>query len=168
VNILALDCSLKTGWATLINSRIESGVQDFSKERTRGESPGMDFIRFNRWLEGMYLAGEKIHADGEVLSYGLVVFEQAHLRGGHATNLCVGMTTRVQEFAARIGAECMPVHTATLKKFATGSGRSGKEEMMLEFFKATGREPITDDEADAFFLLKYGMKEIGAMEEYNV
>jgi hypothetical protein len=160
MNILAVDCALKTGWATLINGRIESGVEDFGAKRMRGESPGMDFIRYNRWLEEM----RTICLPSR---YGLVVFEQAHLRGGHATNLCVGMTTRAQEFAARIGAECLPVHTGTLKKYAVGSGNAGKGLMMEAFEEATGCRPIDDNHADAYWLLRFAMNEVGIKEVGN-
>ena len=150
MNILALDCSLKTGWATLINGRIESGTQDFTKKR--GESNGLVFMRFNAWLDSLG-------------KYDLVVMEQAHHRGGAATNLCVGLTTRVEEFAQRIGAECMPIHSATLKKFVTGSGRAGKDLMIVAFEKTVGRTPVTDDESDAYFLLKLAMNEFNITQE---
>ena len=47
-NILALDLATMTGWATLIDGKINSGVQNFSKKR--GESNGIMFLRFNAWL----------------------------------------------------------------------------------------------------------------------
>jgi len=160
MNILALDCATKCGFATLINGRIESGVQDFTKKR--GESNGLVFMRFNAWLDKMnQMSGT---ADFVRDGFGLVVFELAHHRGGAATNLCVGMTTRVEEFAHRIGAECMPIHTATLKKFATGSGRAGKELMIEAFEAATYRRAVDDNEADAYFLLKFAMNEFNITE----
>ncbi len=158
MNVLALDCSLKTGWATLINGRIESGVQDFTKKR--GESNGLVFMRFNAWLDSMIL--NNFCGKNE---FNLIVYEQAHHRGGAATEICVGMTTRVQEFAHRIGAECMPVHTATLKKYATGSGRAGKNDMMDAFMKIFGYKPVDDNEADAYWLLKYAISEMGIPAE---
>jgi len=162
LNILAIDAALKTGWATLINGRIESGVQDFTKKR--GESNGLVFMRFNAWLDGLYRMGIR-NVDNRCLrSFELVVYEQAHHRGGAATNLCVGMTTRVEEFAQRISAECMPIHTATLKKYATGSGRASKEQMIEAFEAATYRRAITDDEADAYFLLKLAMNEFNIIQ----
>jgi Holliday junction resolvasome RuvABC endonuclease subunit len=148
-NILALDCAQKTGWATLINGHIESGVQDFTKKR--GESNGFMFMRFNAWLDGMRL-----------LSYfNLIVFEQSHHRGGYATEIGVGLTTRAQEFACRNGAEHMAVHSMTLKKFVTGSGKASKSDIMEWFMKKTGRVPISDDEADSMALLYYACDQIG-------
>jgi len=164
MNILALDCALKTGYATLINGRIESGVQDFTKRR--GESNGLVFMRFNAWLNElakMAFNDGAAPCDGHKV-FDLVAYEQAHHRGGYATEIGVGLATRVQEFAARIGAECMPVHTATLKKFATGSGRAGKSAMCDAFMEIFGYKPVTDDEADAYWLLKYAMSQVGEQE----
>ncbi|GAH01811.1 unnamed protein product, partial [marine sediment metagenome] len=86
MNILALDCGTNTGWASEVDGRIESGVQDFSLKR--GESKGIRFLRFNTWLKIML----------ELTKPHIVVYEMAHLRGGHATEILVGMTTRIEEF----------------------------------------------------------------------
>jgi len=157
MNIFALDTSTKTGWATLIDGQIESGVQDFTKKR--GESPGMIFMRFNAWLSGIGDFAYSKLIDTH-LPFDVVVYELAHHRGGYAANLCIGLTTRVQEFAARIGAESMAVHTATLKKATTGNGRASKEDMMVWFKEQTGRDPIDDNEADAYALLMLACKEL--------
>jgi Holliday junction resolvasome RuvABC endonuclease subunit len=149
MNILALDTATRTGWASLIDGQIESGVQDFTKKR--GESPGMIFIRFNAWLR---------HAFGGT-QFDVISVEQAHHRGGYAANLCIGFTTRVAEYAAYIDAESMEVHTSTLKKAITGNGRASKEDMMAWFKGETGRDPVDDNESDAYSLLIYTMKELG-------
>jgi len=149
MQILALDTGLKTGFATLINGQIETGVQDFSKRR--GESNGLMFMRFNAWLEEIHQLS--------MIKIDLIVFERAHHRGGYATEIGVGLTSRVQEFAVRIGAEYMAVHANTLKKFITGNGKAGKEAMMAWFEMKTGRKPESDDEADALALLYFALHE---------
>jgi hypothetical protein len=58
----------------------------------------------------------------------LIVYEQTHNRGGAATEVAAGFTTRVQEFAARHGIEHAAVHSATLKKFATGRGEEAGDD----------------------------------------
>lgn len=149
MNILSLDLAIKTGWATFFDHKINSGVQEFILKR--GESPGMRFLRFRAWLK-----------DVESLCPGridLIVFEQAHHRGGAATQLCVGMVTDVLAFAADIKAETMPVHTGSLKKYATGKGNAGKEEMKAAARKM-GYLPIDDNEADACLLLEYAMEDL--------
>jgi len=149
MNILSLDLATKTGWATFFNHKISSGVQKF--ELKRGESPGMRFLRFRAWLQEV-----KELCPGKI---DLIAFEQAHHRGGAATQLAVGMVTDVLAFAADIGAETMPVHTGTLKKFATGKGNAGKEEMKAAARKK-GYLPIDDNEADACLLLEYAMADL--------
>jgi len=151
MNILSLDLATKTGWAAFFNHKILSGVQEF--ELKRGESAGMRFLRFRAWLKTM-----KDNCPGKI---DLIVFEQAHHQGGPATQLAVGMMTDVLAFASEIGSDTMPVHSATLKKFATGSGRCGKDEMKIAARKK-GYLPIDDNEADACLLLEYALTELKA------
>jgi Holliday junction resolvasome RuvABC endonuclease subunit len=152
---LGLDMATKTGWCFASNNKIvgrvgkstiiESGVQDFAKRR--GEGNGLLFMRFRKWLIDLC----------ETLKPDLIVYERAHFRGGAATELCVGMQTRAQELAAEIGVESAPVPTGTLKKWATGKGNAGKEQMMEMASVYLGREPIDDNEADAALLALYGL-----------
>lgn len=158
--VLALDLATKTGWALRDrNGRVESGVQEF--ELKRGESTGMRFLRFRKWMRDMIALGE-LGAQYSKEEPGLILFEQAHHRGGSATQLCVGLVTNVLADAAQHSIEHMSVHSATLKKFATGSGKSSKEEMITKakaFFP--GIEIIDDNHADALLMLKYGLAELG-------
>lgn len=89
----------------------------------------------------------------------VIVYEQAHHRGGAATAVCVGLVTEVLAFSAEHDIETMPVHTASLKKFAAGSGRASKTDM-IEAAKARGWNPQDDNEADAQLLLEYGLSEL--------
>ncbi len=151
MNILALDCATRTGWACLLDGNIESGVQDFTKKR--GESNGILFMRFNKWLR-------------EITPFNVqvIAFEQAHHRGGAPTEICVGLTTRVMEFAASIDAEYMAVHSASIKRQATGKGKASKADMMLWFERTVGRPAIDDNEADARALLGFIMEDLGVGE----
>jgi Holliday junction resolvasome RuvABC endonuclease subunit len=155
--ILALDCATKTGWALMQDGKlVESGVEKF--EAKRGESPGLRFLRFRTFIDRM--AGLMLERAAAANVGCVMVYEQAHHRGGSATELCVGMTTRVQEVAAANGIEYATVHTATLKKFATGSGRAGKPEMVEAARKRWGVEPADDNEADALMLAAYTISEM--------
>lgn len=147
--VLGLDCATKTGWClwdAAAGKRLESGVVTFTVGR--GESPGLRFLRFRTWLYELVRLGT---ANG----LALVAYEQAHHRGGAATELCVGFTTRVQEIAADNRIECATVHTGTLKKWATGSGAAGKPEMMAAAVPHLGRDPIDDNEADAVHIARW-------------
>jgi len=147
MNFLCLDCGTKTGWASLVDGRIESGVQDFSLKR--GESKGIRFLRFNTWLVGML----------ELVKPHVVVYEMAHFRGGHATEILVGMTTRIEQFCEEKGIEYSSIHSATLKKFATGSGRANKQDMIRMASQFFAKTVESDDEADALLILKWAMRE---------
>jgi len=150
MKILAFDFGSRTGWAALRDGHIESGVQVF--DLSRGESPGMRFIRFRRWLEELLT----------LIGPGLCVYEAAHHRGGYATELLVGMTTRLQETCAERGIEYTAVHSATLKKFATGSGRADKSAMVKRAAERFPDRRIADDnEADALLLLECARAKFG-------
>lgn len=152
VPVLALDLSLTTGWALWDSfGRVTSGVQSF--ETKRGESAGMRFLRARRWLrEVLSLAGGK----------GVIAYEQAHHRGGHATAVGVGLVTVVLEEAADQGWETTNVHTSALKKHATGKGNAKKPDMVAAARARWEREDVTDDnEADALLVLAWALDEIG-------
>jgi len=146
MNILALDLGSKTGWAVRMSSgEVVSGVQEFKV--ARGSSVGVRFIAFRHWFTAV-LGTFRIE---------YVAYEQAHLRGGAATDLLVGFTTRVQEICEEMGQiPFLAVHSATLKLFSTGSGRAEKDAMMAAAkAKYPGIEPQDDNEADALLLLEY-------------
>lgn len=148
--ILALDPATKTGWCLWsVDSGhiIESGVQDFTKRR--GETNGLLFLRFRKWLSDM------------MPDVGLLAYERAHFRGGAATEIGVGLQTRIQEAAAEHGIEAAPVHTGTIKKWATGHGNASKEEMMARAVAYLGREPLDDNEADAVIIAAWAADEYG-------
>lgn len=151
MTIIALDCASKTGWAIIKDGRIiESGVQDFTKRR--GESNGLMFLRFRKWLTDLIEAIGKV----QVLAY-----EAAHHRGGAATEICVNLTGRVQEIAQQEEAECASVHTNTLKKWACGDGKAAKENMMAIAKIRLGRDPIDDNEADATLIGLWAWEQYG-------
>lgn len=159
MNILALDLATKTGWALSESGRIESGIQTFDVRR--GESPGMRFLRLSRWLEEIARVDHE-HPHGVL---DLIVYEAAHHRGGAATAVGVGLASHVLSFCARHGIEHQPVHTATLKKFATGSGRGDKSAMLAAAVRRgwyNDGERVTDDdnEIDAVCLLHYALSEL--------
>lgn len=144
MKILALDLGTKTGWAfgdTKDDSQVYSGVQDFSLKR--GESSGMRLLNFDKWIYDM-LAKHKPQVVG---------YEMPHQRGGHATQLLLGMLGILHVACVKAGVQYSSVHSATLKKFATGSGRASKEEMISAAMKKFRRALLIDDnEADALHI----------------
>lgn len=150
MNILAIDAGTKCGWAAWKDGKLESGVMKF--EMKRGESAGMRFIRFNAWLRDMLLV--KIWPE-------MVIYEMAHHRGGAATELTIGMVTRIQEECERRKIEYSSVHSAMIKKFATGKGSAEKKEMIKEARRRFNINIIDDNHADALLILAW------AKEEFN-
>lgn len=148
MKILAIDQGTLTGWAIAKDRKLlDSGVQSF--ELRRGESIGTKYMRFRMWLHGILDLG----------NFNLVVFEQAHHRGGASTEAAIAFTTRILEECAVSGIEHCSVHSATLKKFAVGRGNAKKPDMIAAARKKwVLANPVDDNEADALLLLAYAME----------
>ena len=137
MRILGIDASSKTGWCLMLDGKVlESGVKEFKTER--GESNGIRFLKFRKWLDSML--------DFEP---NLIAYERAHHRGGAATELCVGFVTRIQEIAAERDIEYMGIHSATIKKEITGKGNADKDAVKKAVMKKFRIKPIDDNHADA-------------------
>jgi Holliday junction resolvasome RuvABC endonuclease subunit len=150
MKVLGLDTATKTGWAVCENGKItDSGVQDFQKRR--GESNGGMFLRFRKWLADIISA----------VKPDLIIYEQAHHRGGAATEVCVNLTGRVQEVATAAGIEYARYATGEIKRLGTGKGKASKEEMIIAAAKILGRDPIDDNEADAVIIAFIGGQDYG-------
>jgi len=153
--VLAIDPGTNLGWAMLLNGTIYSGVQRFNI--SRDESPGMRWLRFSSWL---YEINKQAGGNIDVIYH-----ERPHHRGGAATAVLEGFVSHLQTFAAQIGAEIKAVHSGTLKKFATGKGNAGKDEMIQaaisKFISPTLPVVIDDNHADALHLLSLAMAELG-------
>lgn len=145
--ILALDPGSSCGWA--VGPPVNSGVWQLAP--ARGESPGMRYVRLRAMLEQTLRAYPTLR---------LVVAEAAHHRGGAATEYAVGCLATMQAWCAEHGIDHATVHSATLKKWATGRGNAKKPELQrlgaLRFKPTTS----TDDEIDALWLHAYGSEVI--------
>ena len=156
MNILALDLATRTGWALIEHGRRESGVQVFDVKR--GESPGMRYLRFRRWLEEI---GPR--AD-------LIVYEQTVRSPGRmAIEIADGFATRVQEYCAAQGeagrvVDHQGVYPATLKKWTTGKGNAKKPDMLAAAFQlgfvSHAAATWDDNEIDAICLREHALAEI--------
>lgn len=166
--IIGLDPGCKTGWAICRDGHVvESGVQTF--DLARGESPGMRFLRFRHWLGEL---SWRITAMREVRRRELqstefetvvLAYESSFQRGRHAKELYHGFITRIQELAAERKDECLPGHTATIKKWSCGNGRASKADMIDAARKrlGSGDAPIAEDEADAILIALWAWERIG-------
>ena len=151
--ILALDTATKTGWALILRGSVyESGVQDFSKKR--GESNGIMFIRFRRWLTDMLKESKP----------DMVVYEQTghSFKNASAMEIAFNLSGRAQEIADEHFVPYTTYTPSALKKFATGKGNADKKAMVEAVYDRIGKRVESDDEADAILL---GLM---AWEEYGV
>lgn len=110
----------------------------------------MRFLRFRLWLADIL----------ECERPDVIAFERAHHRGGAATAVGVGLMTQMQTEAARLGIETLPVHSSTLKKYATGTGKASKDAMRGACWSAWRFLPLSDDEADARCTLAWAAHEL--------
>lgn len=160
MNILALDLATRTGWAIQEGTGpILSGVQEF--KLGRGESPGMRYFRFSRWLDELLVS----RADPLVMSppksrVDLVAYEQSFRRGGAATEVAGALVGLTQRACAMYGVEHVAVAVTTLKKFATGRGNADKSEMIVRAYSRWPDqfrlgEPPDDNQCDGLWLLEY-------------
>lgn len=140
--ILALDMANKTGWAE--NVFDTNGTHEFGF--MPAEVMGARFSRMSEFLDDSF---------GEC-HWESVYYEQAHQRGGAATRSAMALICAVEQFAYARRIPIYPVHTATLKKHATGSGRAQKFEIVNAAKEAWPEiEIIDDNHADALWLLDY-------------
>ena len=141
--ILGLDLATKTGYAVVnegTGAVVGSGVWDLSKSKEAiGKHNGHMFLDLLKRI-GQCCSDHCV---------GTLCYERAHFRGGPATRVCVGLSSTALLAAAGLGLRVMDVPTMTLKKFATGDYRAGKDAMKKAAKGWLGREPVDSDEADA-------------------
>lgn len=142
--ILAIDPGVFSGWATNKHGTIESGVEEFPKER--GSSEGMRYINFNKW----------IHEILDLIQPDIVAIEKSFtFKSGQAADIQSGFRTRIYEACTKKDIDYFSVPPPTLKKFFTGNGRASKEDMIKKASEKFNKEIEDDNEADALALLNY-------------
>ena len=161
MRILALDLSVNcTGWA-YSDGRLHiesSGVQSFKGRR--GDSPGMRWLEFKSWLSRVINCCKGASDSPNI---DLIVYEQAHHRGGAATHAAHGLISCVEEVAAIHEIEVTARHTGEIKTHAKGYGK-GKANKLMMVRTAAKRWPnvkiIDDNHADALWLLSLVREEL--------
>lgn len=152
MRILAIDPGSACGWA-LRHSRDEwtSGVWCLTPPR--GASPG------TRYLYLVARLNEILAAYGKP---DLVVVEQAHHRGGAATEYAVGCTTHVMSWCAERGIEHAKLHGSKAKTVATGKGNAKKDKMgAAAAVRWPGYVFADDNEVDARWIAEAAAQEFG-------
>lgn len=140
--ILALDLGTNTGWALrTFAGDVLYGTKSFKVGKYEGA--GMRYLKFNQWLEEMTPGVQRVAYEAVRRHIGT---DAAHCYGG----LMATLTSFCE--ANKTPYEGVPV--GTIKKYATGKGNAGKEEMIAAAV-AAGYTPEDDNAADAVHLLRY-------------
>lgn len=145
MNILALDNSLTaTGYATnYLKGQASFGVLNPHKNLGKG------MARLN-WIattvEGLAQSADVVVMEGySYASKGRSILSIAELGGVIRWMIWV------------MGTPYTEVAPGTLKKFATGSGNAGKDEMLAASIRRLGYEGHDNNEADALWLLQMAL-----------
>lgn len=152
--ILALDLATLTGWAL---AEVVPGPGTIA-DRARLVSSGQ--VDLGRTLS----AGERLRALDDWLEtrfrdpLRLVAWERPHLRGG-GSFLLAGFAAVATLACERHGCAYVDVHTGTVKKHATGSGRASKADVLTAMAARWKVQPRSDDEADALAVLSWALAE---------
>lgn len=137
---LAIDPGRLTGWSHTLHS---GGTVELFRP---GAPMGERFAKFSDWLS-MTLAD---------LPTDRIVCEAQHHRGGAATRQQLGIIAEIERLAYCHELKVDYAHTATLKKHATGSGRSDKDAMKRAAMKQNPTIEVGDDNhVDALWLLHW-------------
>lgn len=147
MKVLGIDQATHTGFAV-----VEPGILHTSGTHVLRGQVAQRFSEFAAWFRNML----KTHLPD------LVVYEKPHFRGYDSTLSGVGLISLIQMICYETGTQCTGVHTATLKKFATGYGKATKTEMTTMANRVEGLSlnvKDNNDEADAIHLALYGLLE---------
>jgi Holliday junction resolvasome RuvABC endonuclease subunit len=145
MRILAIDPGTSCGFALGDESAVlASGFWNLAP--ARGDSPGIRYLKLRARLNELGQAYPGI---------ALLAHEQQHHRGGAATAIGAGIVATLQAWAAEQRVEITAVHSATLKKFATGSGRADKDDMKRLGAGKFQPTTMSDDEMDALWILEW-------------
>lgn len=154
--VLGLDPGTNTGWAIARDGLIvESGTRSF--QHAADQSFGVMFIAFRKFLAEMRQEYGPLMA----IAYELPFTGYGAAITGRITT---GMGAHVLERCATWRCRPLPVNTMTLKKFATGSGKATKPEMIEAAQRVLasrcGVPTLTEHEADAIHIARWGLQQL--------
>ena len=148
--VVGLDVATVTGWCRLEHCRYRTGLIDCTPV-SEHEPEG---LRFRRLADALPEILEGADA---------VIFERTYSRGARVAEILNGLTAVALLVCEEYGVDYAWCDASTLKRFATGDGAASKDAMGLAAQGELGRE-LTHDEADAYFLVRYGLKHFGLTE----
>ena len=146
MKVIGIDQASHTGFAVIRDGElVKSGTQVFSGDLAKRLSG------FLKWFRELVF--------DELPDF--VVFEKPHFRGYAATISGSALIGLIQLVCYETGVACEGVHSATLKKAATGYGRATKKAMTAAANDKEGTKlkvKENNDEADAIHLALNGEK----------
>jgi len=150
--ILGLDLAKSTGYAVCSTAGVIQISGVWRVGEARDHSRGHNGHMFNA------LYNELVRTCGTFLPT-TICWERAHHRGGAATRIALGLVATCQLYAARNAIRIADVHTATLKKYATGDHKAGKDAMKERASASAGYVVECDDEADAIIVAQWAWEQ---------
>ena len=142
ITILSLDLGTTTGWAIYDDiGKITSGSVSFKD--TPFDSKSSRYTKFRKFLNEI----QKEHHIDQII-YEVV---RRHM-GTLAGQIYGGFMATLQTFGDDYEIEYLGFPVQTIKKFITGKGNAGKDEVIAAV-KDKGHWPKDDNEADAIALL---------------
>lgn len=144
LNILAIDQASNCGWCT----KNAYGVWDFNTRKD--ESSGMKMIRFRAKLKEIC----------ELEDINLIVYER--VAGQHSNSIihAAKMVAIIETFCEENNIAYKAVSASEVKKFATGSGRASKQDMIEAAKKKYDYIGNNDNEADAIHIYFFVKSEL--------
>lgn len=140
-HILALDIATHCGYYSVH----ESGMWNFTEGKRRNDNK--QHLAFKETLTDFVLKHGIRRIVAEDVSVSKHFFDMRKLSEFRGVLLCVCDELNLPEPEF--------INPKVLKKFATGNGNAGKQEMMQAYTQRFNRTPVDDNEADAFWLYQY-------------
>ena len=140
-HILALDIATHCGYYSVH----ESGTWNFTEGKRRNDNK--QHLAFKETLMDFVLKHGIRRIVAEDVSVNKHFFDMRKLSEFRGVLLCVCDELNLPEPEF--------INPKVLKKFATGNGNAGKQEMMQAYTQRFNRTPVDDNEANAFWLYQY-------------
>lgn len=139
--VLALDIATHCGYYSVH----ESGTWNFTEGKRRNDNK--QHLALKQTLTEFILKHGIRRIVAEDVSVNNHFFDMRKLSEFRGILLCVCDELNLPEPEF--------INPKVLKKFATGNGNAGKQEMMQAYAKRFNRQPLDDNKADAFWLYQY-------------
>lgn len=140
-HVLGIDLATHCGYYCVH----ESGTWNFTEGKRRNDNK--QHLALKETLTGFILKHGIRRIVAEDVSVNNHFFDMRKLAEFRGILLCVCDELNLPEPEF--------INPKVLKKFATGNGNAGKAEMMQAYTSRFNREPVDDNEADAFWLFQY-------------